>query len=70
MGLCRGSVRDERLPPAHRDAVGAICGVLDSLSTEGWGYPLPPRHHASTGQRLLSLRRMAVGEPPSAARPQ
>ena len=40
MGLCRGSVRDERLPPAHRDAVGAICGVLDSLSTGGWGVPL------------------------------
>src|ERR1700694_2073981 len=53
-GLCRRSVRDERLPPAHRDAVGAICGVLDPLSTGGWGYPLPPRHHASTGQRLLS----------------
>src|SRR6202158_5486798 len=43
---------------AMRSARYAVCWIPSG--PEGGGYPLPPRHHASTGQRLLSLRRMAV----------
>ena len=60
-----GLVESERLgmnvyPRPHRDALGALCVVLDpnccTPKFEGWRVPLAASRPVSNGQRRLSLR--------------